>query len=166
MRMERTENLHLVIRFCYPQSAILSSAPAGIRTPNQQIMRRFEGHQQGDTKRDEAVFTESAAVKVSYILLRQSTPSRHNRAILGSAVWSRPVLDCGVRTATKLRRGAPPSTPGAPRKYVTREGTEASLASIEDHVAKLFAGNTAYSELAPLDSRCNGGQDIRAGTHV
>ena len=40
-------------------------APAGIRTPNQQIMRRFEGHQQGETKRDEAVFTESAAVKVS-----------------------------------------------------------------------------------------------------
>ena len=38
--------------------------PAGIRTPNQQIMRRVEGHQQGETKRDEAVFTESAAVKV------------------------------------------------------------------------------------------------------
>jgi len=52
------------------QSAIenlqcLLSAPAGIRTPNQQIMRRFEGHQQGETKRDEAVFTESAVVKVS-----------------------------------------------------------------------------------------------------
>jgi hypothetical protein len=31
----------------------------------QQIMRRFEGHRQGDTKTDEAVFTESAAVKVS-----------------------------------------------------------------------------------------------------
>jgi hypothetical protein len=46
-------------------------------------MRRFEGHQQGETKRDEAVFTESAAVKVSYILLRLSTPSRHNRAIGG-----------------------------------------------------------------------------------
>jgi len=40
-------------------------APAGIRTPNQQIMRRFEGHQQGETKRDNPVFTESAAVKVS-----------------------------------------------------------------------------------------------------
>ncbi len=39
-------------------------APAGIRTPNQQIMRRFEGHQQGETKRDNPVFTESAAVKV------------------------------------------------------------------------------------------------------
>jgi hypothetical protein len=47
------------------QSAILSSAPAGIRTPNQQIMRRFEGHQQGETKRDNPVFTESAAVKVT-----------------------------------------------------------------------------------------------------
>jgi hypothetical protein len=46
-------------------------------------MRRFEGHQQGETKRDEAVFTESAAVKVSYNLLGKSTPSRHNRAILG-----------------------------------------------------------------------------------
>jgi hypothetical protein len=56
-------------------------APAGIRTPNQQIMRRFEGHQQGETKRDNPVFTESAAVKVRYILLRLSTPSRHNRAI-------------------------------------------------------------------------------------
>ena len=40
-------------------------APAGIRTPNQQIMRRGKGHQQGETKRDNPVFTESAAVKVS-----------------------------------------------------------------------------------------------------
>ena len=53
-----------------------SGAPAGIRTPNQQIMRRFEGHQQGETKLDNPVFTESAAVKVSYILLRLSTPTR------------------------------------------------------------------------------------------
>ena len=60
----------------------LISAPSGIRTPNEQIMRRFEGHQQGETKPDEAVFTESAAVKVCYVLLRLSTPSRHNRAIL------------------------------------------------------------------------------------
>jgi hypothetical protein len=44
-------------------------------------MRRFEGHQQGETKLDEAVFTESAAVKVRYILLRLSTPSRHDHAI-------------------------------------------------------------------------------------
>jgi len=44
-------------------------------------MSRFEGHQQGETKPDVAVFTESAAVKVRYILLRPSTPSRHNRAI-------------------------------------------------------------------------------------
>ena len=58
-----------------------SGAPARIRTPNQQIMRRFEGHQQGETKRDEAVFTESAAVKVRYVSLRLSTPSRHYRAI-------------------------------------------------------------------------------------
>ena len=27
----------------------LFGAPAGIRTPNQQIMRRFEEHQQGET---------------------------------------------------------------------------------------------------------------------
>ena len=49
------------------ESAIgnVSGAPAGIRTPNQQIMKRVEGHQQGQTKRVEAVFTESAAVKVS-----------------------------------------------------------------------------------------------------
>ncbi|HKO61587.1 MAG TPA: hypothetical protein VJV03_10540 [Pyrinomonadaceae bacterium] len=33
----------------------------------------------------EAVFTESAAVKVSNISLRLSTPSRHNRAIERSA---------------------------------------------------------------------------------
>ena len=59
----------------------LIGAPAGIRTPNQQIMRRFEGHQQGETKQDNPVFTESAAVKVRYISLRLSTPSRHNRAI-------------------------------------------------------------------------------------
>jgi len=39
-------------------------APAGIRTPNQQIMRRFEGHQPGETKPDNPVFTESAAVEV------------------------------------------------------------------------------------------------------
>jgi hypothetical protein len=39
-------------------------------------MRRFEGHQQGETKPDEAVFTESAAVKVGYILLRLTTPHR------------------------------------------------------------------------------------------
>jgi len=57
-----------------------SDIPVEIRTSNQQIMRRFEGHQQGQTKPDVA-FTESAAVKVSYILLRLSTPSRHNRAI-------------------------------------------------------------------------------------
>ena len=44
-------------------------------------MRRFEGHQQRETNRDEAVFTESAAVKVGYILLRLTTRSRHNRAI-------------------------------------------------------------------------------------
>jgi hypothetical protein len=44
-------------------------------------MRRFEGHQQGETKRDEAAFTESAAVKVRYVSLHLSTPSRHNRAI-------------------------------------------------------------------------------------
>ena|ERR1051326_914330 len=47
------------------KSAIFIGAPAGIRTPNQQIMRRFEGHQQGETKRDNPVFTESAVVKVN-----------------------------------------------------------------------------------------------------
>ena len=53
---------------CLPLTAyclLLMRAPAGIRTPNQQIMRRFEGHQQDETKRDNPVFTESAAVKVS-----------------------------------------------------------------------------------------------------
>jgi hypothetical protein len=39
--------------------------PPGLRIPKQQIMGRFEGHQQGETKRDYRVFTESAAVKVS-----------------------------------------------------------------------------------------------------
>jgi hypothetical protein len=65
-----------------PLTSCSIGAPAGIRTPNQQIMRRFEGHQQGETKRDNPIFTESAAVKVCYISLRLSTPSRHNRAIL------------------------------------------------------------------------------------
>src|SRR5947209_200292 len=75
----------------YCSTAFYFGAPAGIRTPNQQIMRRFEGHQQGETKRDNPVFTESAAVKVSYVLLRLSTPSRHNRAIFGHTltVWQR-----------------------------------------------------------------------------
>ena len=59
----------------------LIGAPAGIRTPNQQIMRRFEGHQQGETKRDNPIFTESAAVKVRYISLSQPTWSRHFHAI-------------------------------------------------------------------------------------
>jgi hypothetical protein len=44
-------------------------------------MRRVEGHQQGQTKPDEAVFTESAAVKVRYVLLRPGTGSRHFHAI-------------------------------------------------------------------------------------
>jgi hypothetical protein len=35
-----------------------------IRTPNQQNMRRFQGHQQGEAKLDEAVFT-SAAFEIS-----------------------------------------------------------------------------------------------------
>jgi len=47
-------------------------------------MRRFEGHQQGETKRDNPVFTESAAVRVSYVWSHLSTPSRHNRAICAS----------------------------------------------------------------------------------
>jgi hypothetical protein len=55
-------------------------------------MRRFEGHQQGQTKQDVAVFTESAAVKVSYIWPSQNTSSRHNRAIernFGKIVFNR-----------------------------------------------------------------------------
>ena len=60
----------------------LIGAPAGIRTPNQQIMRRFEGHQQGESKRDNPIFTESAAVKVDYMFLRQTTRSRHFPAII------------------------------------------------------------------------------------
>jgi len=71
----------LLTAHCLLLTAYCDGAPAGIRTPNQQIMRRFEGHQQGETKRDNPVFTESAAVKVRYISLRLSTPSGHNRAI-------------------------------------------------------------------------------------
>ena len=52
-------DVEIVFAYCLLLTAC--GAPAGIRTPNQQIMRRFEGHQQGETKRDEAVFTESAA---------------------------------------------------------------------------------------------------------
>jgi len=56
-----------------PEDLQTIGASAGIRTPHQQIMRRGKGHQQGETKRDNPVFNESAAVKVSYILLRLST---------------------------------------------------------------------------------------------
>jgi hypothetical protein len=45
-------------------------------------MRRGKGHQQGETKRDNPVFTESAAVKVTQVMLGKRTPSRHNRATL------------------------------------------------------------------------------------
>jgi len=38
-------------------------------------MRPVEGHEQEQTKQDIAVFTESAAVKVAFILLGISTPS-------------------------------------------------------------------------------------------
>jgi len=61
----------------------ISRARAGIRTPNQQIMRRVERHQQDETKRDVAVLTESAAVKV-VTLAGLTTRSRHNRAIRAS----------------------------------------------------------------------------------
>ena len=73
----------------------ITGAPAGIRTPNQQIMRRFEGHQQGETKPDVAVLTESSAVKVRYILLRLNKPSRHNHAIRGHDAWS--TVQTGLR---------------------------------------------------------------------
>jgi hypothetical protein len=46
-----------------------------------QVLVYINGLRQGQKKPDVAVFTESAAVKVSYILLRLSTPSRHKRAI-------------------------------------------------------------------------------------
>jgi len=53
-------------------------------------MRRFEGHQQGETKRDNPVFTESAAVKVSCILLGLSTPSQEPGSERRSCTgWSR-----------------------------------------------------------------------------
>jgi hypothetical protein len=56
-------------------------------------MRRGERHQQEQTMWDEAVFTESAAVKVSYILLRKITPSRHNHAIQKThTLDSRPLI--------------------------------------------------------------------------
>jgi hypothetical protein len=46
-------------------------------------MRRFEGHQQGQTKPDVAVFTESAAVKVRYIFATSehaiAPSSRHSK---------------------------------------------------------------------------------------
>jgi hypothetical protein len=58
-------------------------APQRFERRTQQIMRRVEGHQQGPTKPDVAVFTESAAVKVSYILSRLRTLSRHSHASVG-----------------------------------------------------------------------------------
>ncbi len=72
--VSRVQPRFLLPAYCLlPPAFCLIGAPAGIRTPNQQIMRRFEGHQQGETKRDNPIFTESAAVKVSCILLRQNT---------------------------------------------------------------------------------------------
>src|SRR5216117_1317824 len=62
---------------CPPSTARCVLPTASCRLPTDSI----EGHQQGETKRDNPVFTESAAVKVRYILSRQSTRSRHNRAI-------------------------------------------------------------------------------------
>ena len=64
------------MRTADPEDLHIDGAPAGIRTPNQQIMRRFEGHQQGETKPDVAVFTESAAVKVRYIVINVRTEDR------------------------------------------------------------------------------------------
>ena len=81
----------------------LLGAPAGIRTPNQQIMRRFEGHQQGETKRDNPVFSESAAVKARFIWLRLTTPSRHNRA---SDLNDKIIEVVGKKGLNSLRSGA------------------------------------------------------------
>ncbi len=47
--------------------------PQGFEPRTNRIMRGVEGHQPGQTKRDKPVFTESAAVKVPYILLSLST---------------------------------------------------------------------------------------------
>jgi hypothetical protein len=66
-KMGNNRTAHCPLPTAAASCLLFMVCPAGIRTPNQQIMRRFEGHQQGETKRDEAVFTESAAVKVRYI---------------------------------------------------------------------------------------------------
>jgi predicted XRE-type DNA-binding protein len=68
-------------------------------------MRRFEGHQQGETKRDEAVFTESAAVKVLYVSLRLSTASRalaQKRLKRCSMKKVRPVVARNARELAKV----------------------------------------------------------------
>src|SRR6266542_7146279 len=64
-----------LLAFCY-------GAPAGIRTPTNRLWDGWRGINKAETKRDNPVFTESAAVKVSYVLLRLCTSSRRNHAIL------------------------------------------------------------------------------------
>jgi hypothetical protein len=79
-------------------------------------MRRGKRHQPGEPKRDEAVFTESPAVKVRYILLRLSTPSRHNRAIHSYA------LNCAILNFAL----------GSPREYdLVSVALEISLSGVE-----------------------------------
>src|SRR5207244_7711370 len=71
----------------------LFGAPAGIRTPNQQIMRRFEGHRQGETKRDKPAFTNpqpSKFVTTCYV-------SARHRAIIASSLIVRLAYSLGRR---------------------------------------------------------------------
>src|SRR6266446_4247194 len=91
-----TSLIGAVARLYFRRHKTLSSlfgAPAGIRTPNQQIMRRFEGHRQGETKRDKPAFTNpqwSKFVTSCYV-------SARHRAIIASSLIVRLAYFLGRR---------------------------------------------------------------------
>ena len=79
--------------------------PQGFEPPNQQIMRRFEGHQQGQKKQDEAVLPNPQSSRFVNILLRQTSGSRHLILIrnLTNNGWLSGFLDPGASWLTRAR---------------------------------------------------------------
>jgi hypothetical protein len=79
---------------------ILVGAPAGIRTTNQQIMRRFEGHQQAETKRDNPEFIhgkvgeEVSLVSLAITLICERQPPNYT-ARSPSAEMVLLIVGCG-----------------------------------------------------------------------
>jgi len=59
---------------------LISIGAPQVQTETKQIMRRFEGHNK-DRRSEPEQYYGSDAVKVRYILLNLSTPSRHFHAV-------------------------------------------------------------------------------------